>query len=1022
MAVNYTNSPLAQSYLVNEVCYRNRTGNSLPTKITIHHTGGAKPSLSGLQSWFNNTCAQAKVEQDTNGSSDKWASSNYSIDNDGNIGLHVEEKYRALTSANTENDNIAVTIEVANSAEGPEWPVSDKAFNSLILLCVDICRRNNIEKLNYTGDTTGNLTRHDMFLDRTCPGPYLGAKFPEIVSKVNNILEAPKSIFEPRLTNPLSGNDLGELYYKTGGGNPYANGPSTLGDGYYGMPNCTCYAWGRFWEIIEKYGNGGKPNLTTGNAKDFYPTNKSSGAYEYGSEPKLGAIICWDRPGINPETNRPYGGHVAIVESITREGDQVIDILTSESGYKSYEFKTIPRQNDGNWGQSSAYTFQGFIYPPVSFQQQLGDQPPEDIDEYIWNFLFAYLRNPIVVAAIMGNMKAESNLVAYNLQQTGNSLYNLSDEEYTARLDRGQYSKETFSNDGFGYGLCQWTWHTYKKDLYEFKLHPRSFYMDYNANTGKKRNSQTGLEDVLNGKTLSYGSLELQLNFLLYWLWQQDSNVISNGKVQMNSQPQDDSWWKTLMEDKKTITDATTYFCETIERPKNPNTSTRINFANQIYSKFIGLTASTKYVNSYEVYDWMCGMSDDEYTIPTSYTEPKCKKCGFPISQCNCYFLKYDNIIVEEYIQPYNSTQSLYNPKGILLYHTTKNIMDCLYNTNATLPFGISEARLTSPLETPFHYMIGVIENSENKTTLYKTIKTYPTNLVIDKTGEGEWGNISKSYIQVLICSDNSDLNNSTISSTSSPKSDYMNLLRQCVKIKLEKEAEIPTTPTVIPSNSPILAGDEGYYKGDSLLNEITEAISYIYKKDFYSGSNKNTEISISKIEDFNDIIEDLPSLLSINEAYYYRLSGTNLNEYFLPIELGMDAYKDFATKDYTLYFGFNYNQWYTRPEQYLPPITHGTLESFNSENNSNYAIYNIYGEKVKYNGDQTVSNTITITNPNGVKWADGENFSLEDKDSRKFNKINSVTPSNTDYYFIVKEIDLPNDIKVNKSFIKGNI
>ena len=116
------------------------------------------------------------------------ASSNYGIGSDGRIGLYVDESDRAWTSGNRENDNQAVTIEVANDVVGGIWHVSDKAMESLILLCVDICKRNGIEKLIYTGDKTGNLTMHKWFQSTTCPGPYLESKFPYIADEVNKSL------------------------------------------------------------------------------------------------------------------------------------------------------------------------------------------------------------------------------------------------------------------------------------------------------------------------------------------------------------------------------------------------------------------------------------------------------------------------------------------------------------------------------------------------------------------------------------------------------------------------------------------------------------------------------------------------------------------------------------------------------------------------------------------------------------------------------------------------------------------
>lgn len=142
-------------------------------KITIHHMAGP---LSV------ETCGEIFAKPE------RRASSNYAVGVDGRIAMYVEEKNRAWTSSNAANDNEAVTIEVANSAVGGDWPVSDKVLARTIDLCVDICKRNGIDKLVYTGDKSGNLTRHDMFANTVCPGPYLGSKFPYIAAEVNKRL------------------------------------------------------------------------------------------------------------------------------------------------------------------------------------------------------------------------------------------------------------------------------------------------------------------------------------------------------------------------------------------------------------------------------------------------------------------------------------------------------------------------------------------------------------------------------------------------------------------------------------------------------------------------------------------------------------------------------------------------------------------------------------------------------------------------------------------------------------------
>lgn len=122
-------------------------------------------------------------------SPERQGSSNYGIGTDGRIGMYVEEKNRAWTSSNATNDHMAVTIEVANDVYGGDWHVSDKALASLIDLCTDICKRNGIEKLNFTGDKYGNLTMHKYFAATLCPGAYLESKFPYIANEVNKRLK-----------------------------------------------------------------------------------------------------------------------------------------------------------------------------------------------------------------------------------------------------------------------------------------------------------------------------------------------------------------------------------------------------------------------------------------------------------------------------------------------------------------------------------------------------------------------------------------------------------------------------------------------------------------------------------------------------------------------------------------------------------------------------------------------------------------------------------------------------------------
>ena len=148
--------------------------------------------------------------------------------------------------------------------------------------------------------------------------------------------------FTPRLTS--DGIDGSKYWYS---GNPfYIAG--------YGLPNCTCYAWGRFWEIsdladgTQDYSD--KPTLPTSDAGKWF---EQVSGYETGTTPKLGAVICWS-------DNSGGAGHVAIVEQIKDNGD----IVVGQSGWGASQIfwtSTVLKSNGYN---TSGYTFQGFIYNP----------------------------------------------------------------------------------------------------------------------------------------------------------------------------------------------------------------------------------------------------------------------------------------------------------------------------------------------------------------------------------------------------------------------------------------------------------------------------------------------------------------------------------------------------------------------------------------------------------------------------------------------------------------------------------
>ena len=116
--------------------------------------------------WTGEHCA------DYFASTDRQASSNYCIGYNGDIAISVDEKDRAWTSSDWDNDSTAITIECANNKDSS---LPKATYDSLVSLCADICTRYGI-KPHYNGKPSGTITMHKMFASTSCPGAWLTAK------------------------------------------------------------------------------------------------------------------------------------------------------------------------------------------------------------------------------------------------------------------------------------------------------------------------------------------------------------------------------------------------------------------------------------------------------------------------------------------------------------------------------------------------------------------------------------------------------------------------------------------------------------------------------------------------------------------------------------------------------------------------------------------------------------------------------------------------------------------------------
>lgn len=162
-------------------------------------------------------------------------------------------------------------------------------------------------------------------------------------------------------------------------------------------------------------------------------------------------------------------------------------------------------------------------------------------EEKIWNYLKSKGLNNFGVAGLMGNLQAESGLNPKNLQNNGNTKLGMTDDQFTAAYDKGEYTN--FVRDSYGYGLAQWTYWSRKQNLADFAK----------------------------SKSKSIGDLEMQLDFLYKELSEGYKSVL---KVLQNA---------------TSVLQASNAVLLDFERPANQSTSVqnkRAEYGQKYYDKF----------------------------------------------------------------------------------------------------------------------------------------------------------------------------------------------------------------------------------------------------------------------------------------------------------------------------------------------------------------------------------------------------------------------------------------------------
>lgn len=189
---------------------------------------------------------------------------------------------------------------------------------------------------------------------------------------------------------------------------------------------------------------------------------KSAGAgctYSLGYYKKKGQFhTSGPKPGdqIFFGTSQSNSTHTGIVEKVTAQKVFTIEGNTSDQVARRTYSLTNSR-------------ILGYGRPAYDAVQQAAPTPATpventaDTEKAIWDALMGFIGNAYGAAGLMGNLYAESALNPKNLQNNGNKALGMTDDEFTAAMDAGAYGN--FVNDGYGYGLAQWTYHSRKAAL-----------------------------------------------------------------------------------------------------------------------------------------------------------------------------------------------------------------------------------------------------------------------------------------------------------------------------------------------------------------------------------------------------------------------------------------------------------------------------------------------------------------------------------------------------------------------------
>lgn len=157
--------------------------------------------------------------------------------------------------------------------------------------------------------------------------------------------------------------------------------------------------------------------------------------------------------------------------------------------------------------------------------------------------------NDYGISGLYGNIYCESGLIPNNLQNTYNTSLGMTDQQYTDAVDSGKYTN--FVYDSAGYGICQWTYWSRKKNMLDFaKAHGKSI-----------------------------GDLEMQFDFLYQELSQSYASVVS------------------VLKNAKSVREASNAVLLNFERPADQSTSVqdkRASEGQRFYDQYVTILGVSK--------------------------------------------------------------------------------------------------------------------------------------------------------------------------------------------------------------------------------------------------------------------------------------------------------------------------------------------------------------------------------------------------------------------------------------------